>query len=179
MKRTIGVEVIQPANTPIDDRQETDSRLDNLTVPTEQKGLRSHPHWDCECAGPRGRIKHLDIATRVDSNCCGLGKRGNHKHSILHSFPPIRPTVEIVTTPIIDRNHTRVGGIAVNTPWSRPVPVNEKVFSNIATQGAAGRTILERSYEWLGHVHPTIVGPENVSLEVRVGNMGHGEIRLK
>jgi hypothetical protein len=134
-------------------------------VPTERKGLRSHTHRDCERAGPRGRIKHSNMTTRVNSNCCGLGKRGHHKHSILHSFPPIRPTVEIVTTAIIDWNHTRVGGIAVNIPWSRPIPVNEKVFSNIATQGAAGRTILVRSYKWLGHLHPAIVGPKNVSQE--------------
>jgi hypothetical protein len=165
MKRTIGVKVIQPAHTPIDNWKKTDSRLDNLPVSTEREGLGSNTHSHGKRTGPSGRIKNLNIPTRVNSNCGWLCKCSNHKHSILHCLPPIRAAVEIVTTAIIGWYHTRVGGVAVDSPWSRPIPVNEKIFGNIAIHGATGSTVLVGSDKWLGHVHPAIVGPRAEMLE--------------
>jgi hypothetical protein len=106
----------------------------------------------------------MDVTTRVNRDCRRLSEDCDHKDCVFQCFPTIRSTIKVIATGVIRGEHACIRGIAVDVARSRPIPVDKQIFGDVVIHG--GGTILVRGNEWLGHVHPAIVRPNCISIDL-------------
>lgn len=150
MNITIGVKIIESANTTIDDIFQTGSRQYGLRIAGNSKFLLSDAHRDLEDIGAGARIDCLRIASRVDLDSSRGLKQRDDEDRILHVLPAIRPADEIVPAGIVGWSHAGVGGITVHAPRCWSVPIDKFLIGDIVVHRSSPG--LEGSDERLGHV---------------------------
>jgi hypothetical protein len=153
----ICVEVINSADTYIGNVMETDSLKNDLVVPLEEELLFTNLHVNLERGGPSWCIELLDVVSRHDCYGAGRCQQCDNEHGILHVLPAVGTSFEVVSTAIIRWNHGSICGVAIQSPEVGSVPVDKLIRSDIAVW--TGGAIVVRSDEWLSHIQPTIMRP--------------------
>lgn len=118
----VGIEIVDAADTLVDDILHTGILEDGLAVPVEGEGLGAEAHGDGVCAGAGGGVEAVRLAVIAGGD--GDGARGlqqrDDEDGIGHVLPAVGPAVRDVGAAV----HGRVGGVAVDVLGRRPVPVD-------------------------------------------------------
>lgn len=104
--------------------------------------------------GLRGTVARGDLNSGI------VSEQRDDKDAVLHVFPSVWSSHEVVSAVVVGGDHACVGSIAVDAARGWAVPVDQFVVGDVAVDG--GGAVLEGGDEGFGHVEPAVVGPERI-----------------
>lgn len=123
----VGVEVIQAAWAHVADVFETHRAKDGLAIACKPKLLLPEAHIKGAGRDPRRGIEGPGVAARGGSHCSRLDEHCDHKDRVLHGFPSVGSTHEVVTRRVVRLHHCHVCRVTVEAARSWPVPVDKLI----------------------------------------------------
>lgn len=132
---TEGVEVIDPADTSLDDILWTRPGQDHLVVADHGEALLPDAHGGFEGCGPGFGLEDLLAVPRGYLDIGGRFQHGHDEDHVIHGFPAVGPAHEVIAGAVVCGHHAGVRGVAVCAARRGSIPVDQLFFFDIFVDG--------------------------------------------